>query len=115
VEGEWVEKLARRYASADRRQERLAAARNLASHSDREWFAMCLVIQGCARCKEKKIGKDHVVPLCRGGSDGIDNIQPLCVSCNRWKGVCRYDFRPIGWKEKIKSLLEFSDSLRTLD
>jgi 5-methylcytosine-specific restriction endonuclease McrA len=115
MEGAGVDKSANKYAAADRRQDRLTAARKVAVHSDREWFAMCLVVQGCARCGEKKIGKDHVIPLCRGGSDGIDNIQPLCVWCNRWKSVCRYDFRPVEWKEKIKALLDFSDSLRTLD
>ena len=29
---------------------------------------------------------DHVVPVCQGGSDRLDNLQTLCVRCNRGKG-----------------------------
>ncbi len=36
---------------------------------------------------------DHVVPLTRGGSDDIDNIQPLCGTCNRSKFVNIVDYR----------------------
>src|ERR1700727_1978988 len=29
--------------------------------------------------------KDHLTPLCRGGSDRIDNIVPACKPCNQMK------------------------------
>jgi len=29
----------------------------------------------------------HVVPVARGGSDAIDNLRPICRSCNRSMGV----------------------------
>lgn len=42
----------------------------------------------CAICRKKKpLTKDHIKPLSFGGTDYINNIQPLCRSCNskKWK------------------------------
>lgn len=52
---------------------------------------MCL----CCHMKEPtiRLEADHVIPIAHGGSHSIENIQPLCVSCNRKKHVRRTDFR----------------------
>jgi 5-methylcytosine-specific restriction endonuclease McrA len=49
----------------------------------------------CLACgnTEAVLEADHVVPLTRGGSDNISNIQPLCGSFNRTKFVNIIDFR----------------------
>jgi len=42
----------------------------------------------CANClKKKDLSIDHIVPLARGGSNAIRNIQFLCHSCNSRKNA----------------------------
>lgn len=49
----------------------------------------------CAKCGSgSKVTADHIVPLSRGGSNLIGNIQPLCRACNASKGTRTIWFRP---------------------
>lgn len=57
------------------------------NHSLFEWNALKSAYDNkCAYCKSgEKMTKDHILPLSKGGTDFIENIQPLCKSCNSKK------------------------------
>lgn len=52
-----------------------------------DWVAMLKRYDySCAHCGSKNdITQDHIIPLVRGGQNVINNIQPLCRSCNSRK------------------------------
>lgn len=49
----------------------------------------------CLRCgrDDLRLTMDHVLPLSKGGSNTIDNIQPLCKPCNSSKRTKHIDYR----------------------
>ena len=48
----------------------------------------------CLKCEStENIQIDHIVPVKKGGSNEIDNLQPLCNVCNASKGTKIEDYR----------------------
>ena len=68
------------------------------SHTFAEWELLKAQYNWtCPSCKKRepeiKLTEDHIIPFCKGGSNNIENIQPLCRSCNSKKNVktIKYD------------------------
>lgn len=68
------------------------------SHTLDEWNKLkekynytCLC---CGKQEPKiKLTEDHIIPLSLGGNNYIENIQPLCISCNSSKRIKTTDYR----------------------
>jgi len=72
-----------------RNHKRRAMLRNAEGNfTVQEWISTCDKYNNkCAICGcNKKMTVDHIIPLTKGGSNYINNIQPLCHSCNARKG-----------------------------
>lgn len=78
---------------------RLMEARKRGRHTKEEWKEMKEFFDNTCCCCMGDSGlanveKDHVIPIYQGGSDGLDNLQPLCARCNASKGSNVSDWRP---------------------
>lgn len=71
------------------RKLRLEIARSKGTHTDGQWASLLEEVGGrCVICEAipPSLSKDHITPIYQGGSDAIENIQPLCRACNSAKG-----------------------------
>jgi 5-methylcytosine-specific restriction endonuclease McrA len=95
-----------------KRKLRMEQARSLGTHTKHDWLRLIeLCGNKCVKClihSSQLVGgilsRDHVVPICVGGSDLIGNIQPMCRNCNSMKGKEQVDYvdtniREVMWWE----------------
>jgi 5-methylcytosine-specific restriction endonuclease McrA len=84
-------------AKANNRRRRRATKNASNGHFTAEKFDALCSDYGyaclCCGATDRRLEADHVVPLTKGGSDSIGNIQPLCGECNRRKFTEIIDFR----------------------
>lgn len=80
-----------------KRTKRLGA---IGSHTLKQWQDLKELYNytcpDCGKCEpEIKLTEDHIQPLIKSGTSYIDNIQPLCRSCNSKKHDKILFFKPI--------------------
>lgn len=66
------------------------------SHTKQEWERLLAQYNWtCPCCKKSdvKLTKDHIIPVVSGGSNNIQNIQPLCAPCNSRKNIKTIEYK----------------------
>jgi 5-methylcytosine-specific restriction endonuclease McrA len=103
--------------ASERRRRRLERARYIGTHTKVEWQAMRAVFIRCPCCDVfgYRAVKDHITSLFDGGSDAIENIQPLCMHCNASKNSYSHDFRDDADPDWVEKYLVIFGILQEID
>lgn len=83
------------YRAKEQSREHNRRALTKEGYTPEEWIDLCNRYGNrCLCCKEQKpLTVDHVLPISKGGTNTIDNLQPLCLSCNSRKQAKIIDYR----------------------
>lgn len=84
-------------AAGHRRRARLSESAE--NYTAEQWLALKAAVEYTCLCcgrqePEIQLTVDHIVPVSKGGGNGIEQIQPLCGECNNVKHAREMDFRP---------------------
>ena len=79
--------IARAKVSKAKRRDRIY--KNGGSFTKKEWLDLCERFDNqCVCCgNQGDLSVDHIKPISKGGTNNIENIQPLCLKCNLKKGT----------------------------
>ena len=80
-------------ARCSKKQRKIKERKNGITLTELEWNQTLLFFGGkCAYCgTSENVGKDHFVPIAKGGKRALGNMIPCCCSCNARKSFVDFD------------------------
>lgn len=83
------------YFHQEQRRARKKSVLSTLTKQEWEWLLLqCDYKCVCCHRSDVKLTQDHIIPIVSLGNHSIDNIQPLCRSCNSKKSSMAIDYRP---------------------
>ena len=85
------------YVCRHSQKRRTKLAGNGGDYTLQAWADLCVKFGNRCLCCGKMLALtvDHVIPVIKGGSNNIGNLQPLCKSCNSKKNAKVIDYREV--------------------